>query len=43
MKIIAMSFVLVSWLVSPSIAFSASVEKAQMMSEHGLKGEAKKN
>lgn len=42
MKIIAMSFVLVSWLVSPSIAFSASVEKAQMMSEHGLKGEAKK-
>jgi hypothetical protein len=42
MKIIVISLVLVSWLLSPSIVFSASVEKAQMMSEHGLKGEAKK-
>lgn len=40
-KSFAITIVLASCLISPSIVFSASVEKAQMMSEHGLKGEAK--
>lgn len=41
MKKVAVSLILASCLVCPSIVFSASIEKAQMMSEHGLKEEAK--
>jgi len=42
MKKFAALLILAFHLVVPSIVFSASVEKAQMMSEHGLKMEAKK-
>lgn len=42
MKKKIISLIVAFCVVTPSIAFSASIEKAQMMSEHGLKEEAKK-
>lgn len=42
MKKLLISLIVASCLAFPTITLAASVEKAQMLSDHGLKGDAKK-